>query len=266
MNLRWGIFAPCMNEATVIEAKIKWGLRLFDDVVILEGHHPQYTDHGENHLSNDGTTEILKSYADQITYIPFGEAQNEIILRNEAYKALKKDLDVVIMSDIDEFILEKDLEYIDMLYQRNKDLKLTLTNSYIFLDKEYCAPHIRRKQSPPMAFSKDLNIHFGEWHERIFRYNKYYSYLVSPFLVNDLYGRFIFNDPYYFNERQLLSDVYILHYKNFKMDEAKKRLEMYNEYGDGVKHDDEFQQLEKDKIKYEGEHPKEIGDLLRDIK
>jgi len=262
LNLKWGIFAPCINEVSLIEAKIKWALDLFDDIVIAEGHHPKYTNHGENHLSNDGTTEILESYGDQITYVPVGQAQNEIILRNEAYKNLKKDLDVVIMCDIDEFYLTKDLDYIDMLYQRNKHLKLTLTNSYIFLDKEYCAPHIQRKQSPPMEFNKQGAIHFGEWHERIFRYNKYYSYLVSPFLVNDLYGRFIFSDAFYYDERIIIKDVFMLHYKNFKMDEAKKRLEMYDEYKDGVKHDDEFEILNKNKIKYEGEHPKQIGELL----
>lgn len=261
MNNKWAIFAPCINEAQLIEAKIQWGLRHDFEVVIVEGHHPAYQNHDPNGLSNDGTTEILLSYEDRIKYVPVGPVEHEMVLRDIGYKKISKDTDAVIMCDIDEFYLDKDLEYIDDLFRGDK-IKHILTNSYIFLDNEYCAPHIQRKQSPPFFYADGINIHFGQWHERIFRYNKFYSYKRSPFLVNDIYGRFVFNDLAYFGERMLLPDVYMLHYKNFKRAEAEKRTEMYDTYGDGVKHDTEWEELEKNKIKYEGEHPKEILNLL----
>ena len=62
----------------------------------------------EKGLSTDGTTEILESYADQITYMPLGPVPHQLYLRDKAYKNLNQDLDVVIMSDIDEFWLEED--------------------------------------------------------------------------------------------------------------------------------------------------------------
>jgi len=262
MELSWGIFFPCINEIELIEAKIQWALRHDFAVSVCEGHHPQYEDHNEKGLSIDGTTETLETYSDQIIYTPKGEVNNEMILRDIAYQALPKDLDVVIMCDADEFYLDKDLDYIDILYKRDKNLMLTLTNSYIFLDNEHCAEHIKRKQSPPFPFTEGVEVHFGEWHERIFRYSKWHSYQRSPFLINDLYGRFLYNDPNYYGDRVLLKDVFMLHYKNFKMEEAKKRVQMYDEYDDGVKHDDEWDILNKDKIKYEGEHPIEVQELM----
>lgn len=77
---------------------------------------------------------------------------HQAVLRDTAYQALPSDLDVVIMSDIDEFYLEKDLENIEGYYIANKDLKLTVTNSYIFLDNQHCAPHIQHIDGGP----KDL--------------------------------------------------------------------------------------------------------------
>lgn len=263
MNLKWGIYAPCLNEVQLIDAKLEWALERFDDISLCEGHHPKYTNVNDSGLSIDGTSEILKSYSDRIKYTPVGKVDNEMMLRDIAYQKLNKDLDVVIMCDADEFYLDKDLELIDDLYKRNKELKLTLTNSYIFIDDKFCAPHIQRKQSPPFKFNKNAQVHFGQWHERIFRYNKWYSYHRSPFLVNDFYGRFLYNDEIYFGERELLSDVYMLHYKNFKLAEAKKRTEMYDEYGDGVKHDDEWNILDEHKFEYKGEHPKEIMDIFK---
>jgi len=266
MDLKWGIFAPCINEIELIEAKLEWALERFDDIVMVEGHHKRYTNVNESGLSLDGTTEILKSYSDRIKYRPVGainDVMDEAVLRGVGYNALDKDLDVVIMCDVDEFYLDKDLEYIEAFYKRNKYLKSTVTNSYIFLDNEHCAPHIQRKQGPPFAFSKQHNqLHMGMFHERIFRYSKWYSYNVSPFLVNDLYGRFIFSNEIYYDDRVILEDVFMLHYKNFKREEATKRMEMYNTYGDGIKHDDEWDILEKNKILYDGEHPLQITKLL----
>lgn len=262
MELKWGIFAGCINEAQLIEAKIEWALRLGMAVSIVEGHHPNYKGETINGLSSDGTTEILKSYSDRIRYVPLGQVPAQNLLRHNAYKLLPKDLDVVIMSDIDEFILEKDIEELDNMYKYKKNLKLTLLNSYIFLDDEYCAPHIQRHQGE-VKFNLETNIGYGQFHERIFRYNKYYGYRISPFLVNDFYGRFIFDNSAYFNERVLLEDMYILHYKNFKMEESKKRHEMYKERGDKFNYDEEWKILEQNKIKYEGEHPREIQKLLQ---
>lgn len=262
MELKWGMFAPCLNEGQLIEAKLEWALERFVDISIVEGHHPKYTNVNENGLSVDKTTEILSSYNDRIKHTPIGKVNNEMELRNIAYRELNKDLDVVIMCDIDEFYLDKDLERLDNLYKSNKDLKLTLTNSYIFLDGKHCAPHIRRIQSQPFPFSKDVVVHFGEWHERIFRYNKWYSYHRSPFLINDFFGRFLYNDEIYYNERMLIPDIHMLHYKNFKLGEAKKRTELYDTYGDGVKHDTEWATLEGTKIEYKGEHPKKISELF----
>lgn len=261
MELKWGLYAPCINEVQLIEAKLEWALDRFDNISIVEGHHPNYKDVNESGLSKDGTTEILKSYADRINYTPLGKADNEIVLRDTAYKNLDKNLDVVIMCDIDEFYLDKDLDFLDAEYG-NKDLKLTLTNSYIFLDNEYCAPHLRRIQSPPFKFNKTVNVHFGEWHERIFRYSKWYSYHRSPFLINDFYGRFLYNDEIYYNERRLYPEIFMLHYKNFKRDEAEKRTDMYDKYGDGVMHDTEWDMLEKSKNGYAGKHPPQIAKLL----
>ena len=264
MNLKWGLFAPCLNEIELVEAKIEWALERFGDISLVEGHHPMYKDVNESGLSIDGTTEILKSYSDRIKYTPLGSAPSETVMRDTAYKKLNKDLDVVIMCDMDEFYLDKDLDYIDSIYKTNKDLKLTLTNSYIFLDDRFCAPHIKRIQSAPIRFNKDVNVHFGEWHERIFRYDPWYSYQRSITLINDFYGRFLYNSEVYYGERLLFPDIYMLHYKNFKRAEAEKRIEMYNSYGDNVDHSDEWQILEKSKLEYKGEHPQQILKLLKE--
>lgn len=265
MELKWGIFAPCINEGQLVETKLEWLLERFNDISIVEGHHPKYENVDPNGLSVDATTEILLSYDDRIKYLPVGKVDNEIELRDLAYKYLDKDLDVVIMCDMDEFYLDEDLDYIDNLYRRNKDLKLTLTNSYIFLDDKYCAPHLKRIQSQPFKFAKGVDVHFGQWHERIFRYSPWYSYRRSPFLINDFYGRFLYNDEIYYGERMLLEDVYMLHYKNFKREEAEKRTMMYDTYDDGVKHDTEWDELEKTKIEYEGEHPPQIERLFNNV-
>jgi len=213
MNLKWGIFAGCINEGKLIEAKIQWALRLGMAVSITEGCHPNYKGPTDpNGLSADDTMEILLSYSDQITYLPLGKVPHQLVLRNQAYKNLPKDLDVVIMSDIDEFYLEKDLNEIDQMYKRNKDLKLTPTNSYIFLDNTYCASHIHHVDGGPVKFNKKWTFNLGQWHERIFRYNKFYSYDRSPFLINDLMGEFIFTSSAYFGEREILPTTYQLHY------------------------------------------------------
>ena len=261
MELKWGIFFPVINEAQLLEAKIEWAIRHEFAVSIVEGHHPRYTNVDPNHLSVDGTTEILVSYEDRINYLLLGEVENEAILRDEAYKRLPNDLDVCIMCDADEFYLDKDLEYIDRLYKDNKNLKLTLTNSYIFMDKNYCAPHIQRQQGI-VKFNKKIDIHYGQFHERIFRYNRWYGYGISPFLINDFYGRFLFDNPVYFGERVLLNNIHMLHYKNFKLEEAKKRTMMYDKYDDGIEHMEEWDILEKNKIEYKGEHPIEILKLF----
>jgi len=261
MDLKWGIFAGCINEEKLIEAKLDWALDLGFAVSIVEGHHPMYTNVNESGLSVDKTSEILQSYSDRIVYNPLGKVEAQLMLRHEAYRGLPNDLDVVIMSDIDEFILEKDIEELDRLYKFKKHLKLTLLNSYIFLDNEHCAPHIQRMEGE-VKFNLEGNIHFGQWHERVFRYNKFYGYRKSPFLINDLYGAFLYADSSYFNERIVLPDMYILHYKNFKMEEAKARHEMYKERGDKQDYNAEWETLEKNKIKYEGEHPSQIMRLL----
>lgn len=256
--MKWGIFAGCINEAELIEAKIEWALNRDMNVSIVEGHHPNYTDVGENHLSIDGTTEILESYADRINYKPIGLVKHQAVLRDTAYKNLPEDTEICIMSDIDEFYTDEDLEYLDSLYKRRKNLKLTVTDSLIFLDDEYCSPHIRRKEGNPFLFNKNRYMWFGQFHERIFRYNKYYGYERSPFLINDIFKRFIFSDPVYIGDRILTEDVKMLHYKNFKMKEAKKRHEMYKERGDKEDYTQEWKILEENKFKYEGEHPKEV--------
>ena len=78
MELKWGIFAPCINEIELIEAKLEWALERFDDIVMVEGHHKRYTNVNESGLSLDGTTEILKSYSDRIKYRPVG-AINDVM-------------------------------------------------------------------------------------------------------------------------------------------------------------------------------------------
>jgi len=265
MNLKWGIFAGCINEGKLIEAKIEWALRLGMAVSIVEGHHPNYKgDVDPNGLSADETTEILLGYQDQIKYLPIGKVPRQAILRDMAYKNLPNDLDIVIMSDIDEFYTEDDLNRIEIMYIGNKDLKLTVTNSYIFLDNEHCAPHIQHVDGGSVKFNKTWTFNVGQWHERIFRYNKFYSYNRSPFIINDIYGRFIFMDSAYFGEREILPDIYQLHYKNFKITEQKARHEMYKKRGDKADYDKEWELLEKNKIKYEGKHPIEIERLLND--
>jgi len=263
MKLKWGIFAGCINEGQLIEAKIKWALRLGMAVSIAEGHHPDYkgkvTTDG---LSTDGTTEVLEKYKDKIIYAPLGKVAHQAVLRDTAYKNLPTDLDVVIMSDIDEFYTEEDLNTIDLMYVKDKDLKLTVTNSYIFLDNKYCAPHVQHVDGGAIKFNKKWTFHLGQWHERIFRYNKFFSYSRSPFIINDIYGSFIFMDSGYFGEREVLPSIYQLHYKNFKMKEARERHEMYKERGDTADYDKEWETLENTKIEYKGKHPIEIEALL----
>jgi len=263
MNNNWKIFFPCINEKPLIEAKIQWGLRLGFEISVAEGYHPSYKKFNpETHLSIDGTTEILKSYSDQITYIPIGEVPHEAFLRDTAYANLSKSAGICIMSDADEFFLEEDLEQIDAMFSANKNLKLVLTNSHIFLDNEFCAPHVQRKDGNPIEFNKGLQIWHGQFHERIFRYDKFYSYKITPFLVNDLYGRCPFNHPIYYGERELRDDIYLLHYKQFKLAEAKERQKIYHEQ-DNKDYDKEWRELKKNKIRYEGKHPIEIERLMK---
>jgi len=263
MNLKWGIYLGCINEEQLIEAKIEWALRHDMAVSIVEGCHPDYKGPTDpNGLSSDKTTEILSGYSDQIKWLAPGRVKEQSDLRDLAYKNLPQDLDVVIMSDVDEFLTDEDLSYLDMIYSRKKDLKHTLLNSYIFLDDKNCAPHVQRKESQPIAYNRDTTIHLGEWHERVFRYNKYYAYDRSPFVINDIWGRFIISDSAYFGDRVLLPDTYMLHYKNFKMDEAKARHEMYKERGDTADYDEEWKILEECKLEYKGHHPKEVEKLL----
>ena len=262
MELKWGIYAGCINEEILIEPKIKWALRHDMTVSICEGHHPNYKNVNESGLSVDKTTEILESYSDRIKYTPAGAVPHQMVLRDIAYKGLPQDLDVVIMSDIDEFLTDADLEELDHMYKINKDLKLTLTNSYIFLDNEHCCSHLMNTGYENIEFNKKYFLTLGHWHERIFRYNKFYQYTRSPFLINDYIGRFIFTNSAFFNERELLPDMYILHYKNFKMKEAKERHKMYKERGDKADYDAEWQILNANKFKYKGEHPIEIKELI----
>ena len=119
-ELKWGLFAPCINEIELTRAKLEWALERFDDISIVEGHHPKYTNVSESGLSVDGTTEILEGYADRIKYTPLGKVDNEMILRDVAYKKLNKNLDVVVMCDMDEFYLDKDLDFIDDDFQESE--------------------------------------------------------------------------------------------------------------------------------------------------
>lgn len=260
-ELKWGIYAGCINEEKLIEAKLEWALERDFAVSIVEGHHPNYKNVNESGLSVDKTTEILKSYSDRINYQPVGAVQWQGLLRDKAYKGLPHDCEVAVMSDIDEFILDKDIEFLDGIYKNRKDIVLTVLNSYIFLDEEHCAPHVQRHEGI-VKFGLDQDIQFGQYHERVFRYNKFYGYTRSPFLINDIFGRFIFSDSAYFNDRLLFDDRYILHYKNFKIEEAKARHKMYEERGDKIVYDEEWKELEKNKFKYEGEHPSQIKKLL----
>ena len=266
MKLKWGVFFGCINEEQLIEAKIDWALRHGMAVSVAEGCHPDYKGPTDpNGLSADATTEILAGYGNKIKWLALGRVEEQRILRDQAYKNLPQDLDVVIMSDVDEFINDEDLNYLDIIFDRKKDLKHILTNSYIFLDNEMCAPHVQRKESAPIAYNQNTTLHLGEWHERIFRYNKWYAYDKSPFIINDIWGRFIISDSAYFGDRFLLPDTYILHYKNFKMEEAKARLKMYKERGDKADYVEEWEILEEHKKKYEGKHPEEIMRLLNEI-
>lgn len=262
MENKLKLFFPIINEIELIEAKLEYALGLDMEISVVEGHHPAYTNVDPNGLSVDGTTEILISYDDRIKYLPVGKVDNEMELRNLAYKYLSHDPGIALMFDTDEFMLEKDLIFLDGEYKKDKDLKYILTNSYIFLDGKYCAPHIQRFQSKPFPYSDNITVQFGQWHERIFRYNKWYSYHRSPFLINDFYGRFLYNDEIYYNERLLFPEVYLLHYKNFKRNEAEKRTQMYDTFGDGIDHSDEWNILEKNKFEYKGEHPPQIAKML----
>ena len=81
-------------------------------------------------------------------------------------------------------------------------------------------------------------------------------------MINDFYGRFLYNAEIYYGERLLFPDIYMLHLKHVKLKEAKKRTAMYDTYGDSVDHSDEWSILEKNKIEYKGEFPKEIRHLM----
>ena len=53
MELKWGIYAGCINEEKLIETKINWALNRNMAVSICEGHHPNYKDVNEKGLSKD---------------------------------------------------------------------------------------------------------------------------------------------------------------------------------------------------------------------
>jgi len=214
----WTIFMPVLNEERIIDAKIKHCLNITKRVVVVEGSIPQTEDVGQNGLSTDGTTEILKSYADRIVYLPVGKCDNRIILQNHALDFIRQefpDTEILHRTDADEFIDLKWLDEIEKCF-RSGPYWLIYTDLINLVDSTRYTKNVGNSTLKHFPFCPDIFLPpGGAFHERFYRYRFDLHYEHSAHALTDSFGRIIYQHPDYYFHRMIIPnpDIKIFHYK-----------------------------------------------------
>lgn len=214
----WTTFLPVLNEADIIETKIIHSLSHFQHVVIVEGSIPQTYNVGADGLSTDGTTEILKSYADKIDYIPAGKCKNRMELQNHALNLIRTkypDTEILHRTDADEFEHERLLTNVEQTFA-TKDIWFLYTNLINLIDPTRARENIA-PLGTPFPFTRGKWLRPGMYHERFYRYRNDLAYVHSAHCLTDSIGRPLFAHPDYYFQRDIylgkdISDS-IFHYK-----------------------------------------------------
>jgi hypothetical protein len=198
---------PVLNEGKIIESKILHSLSFSRHVVVVEGSIPQTYDVKENGLSSDETSEILKQYADRITYLPVGRQSDRSTLQNHALNYIHKnfpDTEILHRTDADEFISDKALKYIDREFEhyQNKDW-LIYTDLVNLVDGTRYRPNDAPKGNT-FPFCKGLTLCSGMYHERFYRYRPDMLYRGTAHALSDWAQRPFYAHPdYYFNRNKV---------------------------------------------------------------
>jgi len=196
--MKWTTFLPVLNEANIIEARIKNALEI-GNVVVVEGSIPSFPN--ENGLSIDGTSEILKSYSDKILYIQAGAQKDRIALQNIGIAALHKrfpETDILARTDADEFFNRATIEAVEERFTKSQDWV-----TYITMFDMVSKTKAKLRTQPPekyFAFAPGIRICGGMFPERFYRYRPDLHYQYHDSIMADGMGIPLFWHPnYYFN-------------------------------------------------------------------
>jgi len=222
----WTTFMPVLNEGKIIESKILHSLSFSRHVVVVEGSIPQTYDVAPNGLSSDETTEILKQYADRITYLPVGRQADRATLQNHALNYIHKhfpDTEILHRTDADEFISDKSLKYIDNYFDDSKNHDWMIYTNLVNLIDGTCYRANDAPKGANFPFRKGLVLSSGMYHERFYRYRPDMLYRGTAHALSDWAQRHFYNHPDYYFNRNLLDFAFtpyengfpirILHYK-----------------------------------------------------
>jgi hypothetical protein len=202
---------PVLNEAKIIEAKLQHSLQI-GRVVVVEGSIPQTRDVAENGLSSDGTTEILKSYSDKITYIPAGHCKDRMELQNRALVEVHKrfpDTEILHRTDADEFIDLNNLQIVEQTFNRGP-FWLVYTDLVNLIDMTKARKNVA-PNSRLFPFAPGITLKAGMFHERFYRYRPDLSYTGSAHCLCDHANRPLYIHPdYYFNRSLIMPKVKVL--------------------------------------------------------
>ena len=215
--MKWTTFMPVLNEAKIIESKIKHCLEI-GKLVVVEGSIPQTYNVGEDGMSTDGTTEILESYSDKMVYVKAGKQKDRIMLQNIALREVHvrfPDTDILHRTDADEFIhLDKIKEINDIF--ASTQLWLLYTDLVNFVDGTNYKPNVI-PQGQTFNFNPSIKLSPGTFHERFYRYRSDLMYKESAHALQDSFNRMLYAHPDYFFNRGLFynDDIKskIFHYK-----------------------------------------------------
>jgi hypothetical protein len=196
--MKWTFLMPVLNEANIIEARIKDALEI-GNLVVVEGAIPTFPN--DNGLSIDGTSEILKSYSDRILYIPARQQKDRIVLQNIGMLNLHKqfpETDILARTDADEFFNMETVEAVESQFRNSNDW-VTYVNMFDVISKN----KIKRRTQPLekfFPFSPGVRICGGMYPERFYRYRPDLHYQYHDSIMADGLGIPFFAHPnYYFN-------------------------------------------------------------------
>jgi len=204
----WTTFMPVLNEGKIIESKILNALSFSKHVVVVEGSIPQTYDVKENGLSSDETTDILKSYADRITYLAAGKQPDRSTLQNKALEYIHThfpDTELLHRTDADEFINEKAISVIENEFAA-KPLWMLYTDLVNLVDGSQFRPN-RAPQGRVFNFTPNIQLAAGMYHERFYRYRPDLLYRGTAHALSDGLGRSLYWHPDYYFNRELFTTV-----------------------------------------------------------
>jgi hypothetical protein len=228
----WTTFMPVLNEGKIIESKILNALSFSKHVVVVEGSIPQTYDVAPNGLSSDETSDILKGFADRITYLPVGRQPDRATLQNKALEYIHThfpDTEILHRTDADEFLKDQGILAIENEF-KNKPLWMLYTDLVNMVDGSQFRPNNAPK-GRYFGFCPNTHLTSGMYHERFYRYRPDLLYRGTAHALSDGLGRSLYWHPdYYFNREvftqydtseyfylrdqpQKLQPLRILHYK-----------------------------------------------------